>query len=514
MVAADDTAQRQESAIAPRHRGSLQARLLLAFLIVGLVPMFFAAELASQVVARVFEDNLRTWLEETTTYFLGSITDSQHQAGDIAQVLAQQPDLLERLIDGQGKLPPLIRDLVAGQGFQVVAIIDDRGSFVYSSAPMHSSQRIPLGNGINLYRVLADQGTRSMVASIVPFQSDGRQFQLLVGSWLDGDFFGRLSSVTSFDFRLYAPEADGFRELYRSQGERNDSASLEPRITAELRKPHAEVFDRQAIGGAYTGIYHPLLSEVGQLQGVVFCGLRTRHWTTDWVTRGNVFLVIFLTGTALSLLVGYAVSRRLARPLRSLASGVQAITSGDYHNRVEVEGNDEVAALAQAFNGMSQRLEQLHELESELRRRDRLSALGQVAAGIAHEVRNPLGIIRTSAELIRKRQRVSESDLQLLENVIGEVRRIDQLITDFLTFVKPVSLIQLPLRPGDLISRVSRFCAPELAVRHIALEIVDEAPEAWIDGDADALYQAALNVVLNAIDAMPGGGRLLIGQRI
>ena len=514
MVATTEIAQRQKPPVVIRRRGSLQARLLLAFLIVGLVPMFFAAELASQVVTRAFEGNLKNWLNETSIYFLSSIADSQQEAADIARVLAQQPDLLLRLISKEGDVPPLIRDIIAGEGFRALAIIDDRGSFVYSSLPMRSSERVRLGTSITLYRVTGEKGVGTMVAAVEPFQSGGRQYQLLLGSWLDDDFFGRLGSLTSFDFRLYGAGADGFHELYRSQGTRVGNPMLEPRIVAELRKPDAEVFDRQAAGGAFTGIYRPLRSDVGQLQGVVFCGLRTHDWATDWVSRGNIFIIIFLTGTGLSLLVGYAVSRRLARPLRSLATGVQAITAGDYHSRVEVEGNDEVAELAEAFNGMSQRLEQLHELESQLRRRDRLSALGQVAAGIAHEVRNPLGIIRTSAELIRKRQRMAPGDQQLLENVIGEVRRIDQLITDFLAFVKPVALIQLPLRTSDVIARVTRFCEPELAVRGIALQVSDEAPEVWVDGDADSLYQAALNVVLNAIDAMPGGGSLLIGQRV
>lgn len=513
-MSATEAAHGQRTGVVTRRRGSLQARLLLAFLVVGLVPMFFAAELASQVVTRAFESNLKNWLNETSIYFLSSIADSQQEAADIARVLAQQPDLLQRLIDKQEQVPQLLRDTIAAEGFHALAIIDDHGSFVYSSLPMRSSERIRLGTAITLYRVSTEKGFGTMVAAVEPFQSGGRQYQLLLGSWLDDDFFGRLGSLTSFDFRLYRAGSDGFHELYRSQGAGDSSLMLEPRIVAELRKPDAQVFDRQVAGGAFTGIYRPLRGDVGQLQGVVFCGLRTRDWATDWVSRGNVFIIIFLTGTGLSLLVGYAVSRRLARPLRSLATGVQAITAGDYHSRVEVEGNDEVAELAEAFNGMSKRLEQLHELESQLRRRDRLSALGQVAAGIAHEVRNPLGIIRTSAELIRKRQRMAQGDQQLLENVIGEVRRIDQLITDFLAFVKPVALMQLPLRTSDVIARVARFCAPELAMRGITLEVADEAPDAWVDGDADSLYQAALNVVLNAIDAMPGGGKLLIGQRV
>lgn len=497
------------AATAASPRASLQARLLMAFLLVGLVPMFFAAELASQVVTGAFEDNLKTWLSETATYFVGSIAESQQEATGIAHALAQQPELLAGLAGRQGDLPPLLKDIMASAGFRVLLILDDQGKVAYSSVPVRDYQRVRLGHGLNLYQITTADGPRTMVSAAQPFQSDGKQFQLLLGSWLNDDFFGRLDAVTSFDFRLYDVEGGSFHELYRSQSA--GGKSLDPKIAEALKTQSGEIFDR-ASGGAYTGIYLPLRDDVGQLQGVVFSGLRTRNWATDWVSRGNIFVIIFLSGTALSLLVGYGVSRRLARPLRSLASGVQAITAGNYRSRVEVSGNDEVAELAQAFNGMAARLEQLHELESQLRRRERLAALGQVAAGIAHEVRNPLGIIRTSAELIGKRQRLADGDSVLLQNVISETRRIDQLISDFLAYVKPVALTLLPLRTSEVIERVARFCQPELAMRQVALEVRDEAGEAWVDGDADALYQAALNVVLNAIDAMPEGGRLVIRQ--
>jgi signal transduction histidine kinase len=492
-------------------RASLQARLLLAFLAVGLVPMFFAAWLASQVVTRAFENNLKTWLAETATYFVGNIADSQQQAGNIAHALAQQPELLTRLVEHQGTLPPLVSDLMAGAGFRILVLLDDQGRIAYSSLPLHGYRRVLLGRGVILYEMPTDDGSRIMVAGAQPFQSEGKQFQVLLGSWLNDDFFGRLDTIASFNFRLYEVTPGGFHELFRSQGA--GGKQIDPRIADQLRQQDQGLFDR-APSGAYTGIYLPLRDEVGQLQGVVFSGLRTHRWVSGWVTRANIFLIIFLTGTTLSLLVGYYVSRRLARPLRSLAAGVRGITAGDYRARAEVSGHDEVAELAEAFNGMAQRLEQLHALEMQLRRRQRLAALGQAAAGIAHEVRNPLGIIRTSAELIRKHHNLPDSDAVLLENVISETRRIDQLISDFLIYVKPVALTPLPLRTSEVIARVVGFCEPELARRRVTVEVRDEAPDAWVEGDADALYQAALNVVLNAIDAMPDGGYLRIGQRV
>jgi signal transduction histidine kinase len=196
-----------------------------------------------------------------------------------------------------------------------------------------------------------------------------------------------------------------------------------------------------------------------------------------------------------------------------LATGVRAITAGDFGQRVGVQGQDEVAELATAFNVMAMRLGQLHELEAQLRRRDRLSALGEVAVGIAHEVRNPLGIIKTSTELVQKKAALPHSEAKLLNYVIDEVHRIDNLIKEFLAFAKPTPPVLKPMRPREAVERVARFAEPELQRRNIALHIVNRAPEAIVEGDENQIFQACLNLILNAADAMPGGGSLTIAFR-
>ena len=205
------------------------------------------------------------------------------------------------------------------------------------------------------------------------------------------------------------------------------------------------------------------------------------------------------------------------RPPRQAAQGLDQRRAldpqGDYQSRVSVEGTKEFKELASGFNGMAEELSKLRGLEEELRRRDRLTALGEAAMVIAHEVRNPLGIIKTSAEVVRKRAQMSVSDERLLGYVVDEVRRIERLIREFLDFARPKSPNMVPTRLRTLIDRVTAVARVELQKNDVTLEITETAPDVECAIDIDQMHQAILNLVLNALDAMPDGGHisLIIG---
>ena len=202
------------------------------------------------------------------------------------------------------------------------------------------------------------------------------------------------------------------------------------------------------------------------------------------------------------------MSGLLVRPLRALNRGVRLVTGGDYQQQVPIAGGREVEELATSFNSMAAQLSTLRGLEAELRRKDRLSALGQAAMVIAHEVRNPLGIIQTSAELVRSKARLAPGDDRLLGYVVDEVRRIEALIREFLDFAHPKPPIRERLEIAGVLARVTDFASEELSRRGIRYVLHDNAPGIAIEGDADQLHQAILNLVLNAVDAMPTGGAL------
>jgi signal transduction histidine kinase len=247
------------------------------------------------------------------------------------------------------------------------------------------------------------------------------------------------------------------------------------------------------------------------LLGVIFCGLRSDVGAAGWVSRANIFIAILVLGSALAVLGALLLSRQLTKPLLRLAEGVRAVSAGDYQQAVAVTGRDEVAELSEAFNRMTVQLARLREVEERMRRQERLSTLGEVAAGLAHEVRNPLGIIKTTAELLQRSQNLNEGETRRLGYVVEEVRRIDALIRDFLTFAKTPQVF-VAIRPSEIVGRVLDFAQQEAERRGVTISFVDRAPDAIVRGDPGQVYDAVLNLVLNALDAMQGGGRLTIDQ--
>jgi signal transduction histidine kinase len=491
-------------------RASLQVKLVIAFLLVSLVPMLIAAQFTSRVVSAVFEKNIEIWLTETSSFLLNEIVSSQREATGLARFVVDHTSMASQLATGTGELQPSVAALLDVLGYDLVTVYSPERGIIYATQPIKSLKRLPFGNESRLYRVDFGDHNAVMVAGVASFTVGDTAYFLIVGNWLDDKFMSNLAAMTSLEARLYYRNGSDFDEIYSAQPAAPPNRALPATVRDRLEAGPALFYDRHALGGAYRAIYRAVPDGERQPSAIIFCGLRTDRTLAGWLDENNLFAIISVLGLGLSVAAGVLLARRLTRPLRSLAGGVQAIAAGDYGQRVMAQGNDEVADLAIAFNRMAARLEDQRSLEAQLRRRDRLSALGEVAVGIAHEVRNPLGVISTSAELVKKRGELSPSDGKLLGYVIDEVRRINNLITEFLSFAKPNPPVLAPLKPIDVIKRVTDFCEPELSRHGIALTLEEEMPGAVVEGDQDQLYQVSLNLILNAIDAMADGGALII----
>lgn len=148
---------------------------------------------------------------------------------------------------------------------------------------------------------------------------------------------------------------------------------------------------------------------------------------------------------------------------------------------------------------------------SEMMRQENLAMMGRMTAGIAHEIRNPLGIIRGAGEIQAQKLREMGVDLPTLDYIPDEVDRLDRILTRYLTFGKGGNGFDMErLDLSRLAYRSVRMAEQELAAAGIELAV--EAPEAplYVTGDNPSLQQVMLNLLLNARDAMPGGGRIAV----
>lgn len=225
-------------------------------------------------------------------------------------------------------------------------------------------------------------------------------------------------------------------------------------------------------------------------------------------------IFVFTIGIAVSLFLSW----KYTAPIYEVVDAAKAVAAGDLSKKLEVKRNDEIGELTKSFNEMIERLRLQKELEERLNQAEKLSALGQFASGIAHEIRNPLNFINLSIDHVRKKfspknLKEKEDFSRLMLKVKDEIRRLNDLISNFLNYGKP---IKLNVKDADLKTVVAEITAlaeqkMQMDKINIKIDIPKNIPQLMID--KDQIKICFINVILNSIQAMPKGGSLTIKAR-
>jgi signal transduction histidine kinase len=230
---------------------------------------------------------------------------------------------------------------------------------------------------------------------------------------------------------------------------------------------------------------------------------RTR-WQIAWFV-----LLGLLTGSVASV----ALARRMARPIQALMQGVTAVGRGNFGHRIEVTSQDELGQLSAAFNEMNAQLARVHELEERLRRADRLAALGTMAAGIAHDIRNPLTSILIFSQLMSLHHDDPEVREKFNRVVPRELERVQAVIEDMMELARPATMHREPVNLNELLTQVLELYEGQANAQGIKIAKEYERDLAFCMADRKRLHRCFGNIVSNAVQAMPSGGDLILRTR-
>jgi len=210
---------------------------------------------------------------------------------------------------------------------------------------------------------------------------------------------------------------------------------------------------------------------------------------------------LFPPSTVLGVAIGEAIANN--QPLRdrlfSIDDGAAVLVNMELL-RKGVNGR-EIGTLITLRDADSRR-----QLERQLDLSSRLAAIGRLMGGVAHEIKNPLNAMALHLEVLKSRLEDDDPEIQVIS---AEIKRLDRVVKTFLNFNKPLDLQMKVLDVTALSAEVANLVSPDAASRGIAIE-TQLTGQLWINGDADLLKQAVLNVVMNALEAMESSGRLSI----
>lgn len=467
-------------------RLNLARRYLWGALVAALIPLAIIAGLYDRYSVNLLNNLIENRVE----------TNLEATAAKMSNFMAVQINRLENIVD----LPDTSAYFLASGEKQVTDLLSDILSLETESQDIYAVELADT-NG-NVLHTVPKQRLRDRPSEFttLPFvQHDGSEVlgPVLPSNGRPGWFLismpvlSNQQKIGSVSLRM------------RLASLTEQSAAL---VEPSVYEPQIVVFDRVRLT--------PVGTTATTRETIAFSRQFFPGWRIHLVKGRNIYqepktyirylLLVAAVLSALGLIyLFYKMSERLSRYLQPLSEGARAIANGDFSVPVSEEAPGELGILARSYNRMREQLGKLIESRIDIERR---AALGNMAAGIAHEVRNPLTTISTTVHGLKR----GEDDLQrqeMFEVISSEIARVDTTIGEFLNYARPSKPDKGVVVVKEVLKTIKTLIATTAHEKSIIVNLSGES-NLKITMDQSHCRQILLNLALNAIDAMPNGGHL------
>jgi len=382
------------------------------------------------------------------------------------------------------------------------------------------------------------------------FTPDGRRHGALYGAVLlnRSDTIVDRIRGTVFKGQTYAGRDVGTATIFQGDvriatNVRNadGSRAIATRASAEVA---AQVLDRGetwrdrafVVNDWYLAAYQPIRDPSGRTIGMLYVGTLERPYTDILWRSLYAFLGIAVLGVGLVNWVAIRVATRISGPIHAVSEAARRVAQGDYGQTVAVECSDEVGRLASSFNIMTAELARTHQelrewagtlerkvedrtaqitaMQAQLVQSAKMAAIGKLAAGVAHEINNPLTGILTNSSLMLEDLAADDPRRDDLQTVVSETLRCRKIVKALLDFARQTRPQKAAIVPNQVVEDVLALVRNQASFRNVRVTLALDPALPPIMADGDQLRQVVLNIVLNAADAMPEGGELRIASRL
>ena len=323
-----------------------------------------------------------------------------------------------------------------------------------------------------------------------------------------------LGSVTIFqqDLRIATDVRTG-------SGER----AIGTRVSEEVKEQVLEngkpwIARAPILGEWYLTAYRPILDANGEVAGMLGVGIIEEKYADLKKRSLLIFSGITLAGVAAALIIAYLLSNRITRPIHALVSASRQVAGGSLDLQVAVQSRDEIGELASAFNAMTlavkERDEKLkQETQEEVMKAERLAMIGRLAAGVAHELNNPLGSILLFSRLLLQKAPSEGLLRENLDRIEKDTKRCQAIVQGLLDFARTREPKVESVDVHDILEKTIRLFEGHPSFHNIEWikDFQPDMPNIMVD--SALILQVFVNIIMNAVDAMDGSGILTIGTQ-
>lgn len=319
----------------------------------------------------------------------------------------------------------------------------------------------------------------------------------------------------------------------KASGER----AIGTRLSAEVKRAVLDEgkpwLDRAfVVNDWYITAYEPIHDIEGRIIGILYVGMLEKPYLDTAARVTRTFALIAVLSVAFLFVLLYLSTTRIIRPLQRMAVAAREIARGDLSQKVRVTSRDEIGELADSFNRMTdhlreanvklvewgttlekkveERTQELRDIQAHLVQSEKLASIGKLAAGIAHEINNPLGGILIYSHLILEDTPPGRPHHENLKKIVKETTRCKDIVKGLLDFARPKEPEMSPTDIPEILDRCLAFTERQALFQNIRT-VKSYAPALpRVVADGSQLQQVFMNIILNAAEAMNGQGALTL----
>jgi two-component system NtrC family sensor kinase len=374
-----------------------------------------------------------------------------------------------------------------------------------------------------------ETSSMSLVVGIPIYNTDARLIGVLYGGIILNRSTQIVDSIrdTVFKEEIYKSRIIGtatifFKDIRISTNVMDDSGerAIGTRVSKEVNDfvlLHGGTWTKKAfvVNDWYITAYEPIVDIFDNRVGMLYVGVLESKYADLRLTLMTVFILITLSGIIVSILLGFYVSNRIFNPIKRLITASSEVLKGNFDPDIGPISASEIGQLQKTFRDMLESIKKRNdrqrlEIEYTLIQTEKQASIGRLAAGVAHEINNPLTGVLTFSHLLLKRNDLSEEVRHDLKMIAEQTERVRSIIKSLLNYSRQTEMTYEPVDINKIIEATIDLMHNQASIKGITINFIPFDNLPVCSADKSQLQSVIMNIILNALDATDTGGTVCI----